>query len=232
MKAASLLEKVTKETVASRHSVRDYTTTPVSEENARELEEIINECNTQGNLHMQLVTEEPEAFGKSRLAHYGKFRNVRNYIGLVGLKAGGTEERLGYYGEIIVLRAQQMGLNTCWVGLTYSKSNSHIDIGEGEKLYAVISIGHGTTQGFHHKIKKPRQVASSWENAPEWFRRGVECALLAPTAVNQQKFRFEHLSEYKVRATTSWGFFSKMDLGIAKLHFEYGAMGHDFDWTE
>lgn len=230
MSTPTLLESITKETVALRHSVRSYTDTPLSPENARELEKIINECNTQSGLHMQLVTDEPDAFGKSITAHYGKFRNVRNYIGLAGPKDGGTEEQLGYYGEIVVLRAQQMRLSTCWVGLTFSKRNSRLDIGKGEKLYAVISIGHGVTQGAGHKIKRPCQVASPWDSAPKWFRRGVECALLAPTAVNQQKFHFEYLSENEVRATTSWGFFSKMDLGIAKLHFKIGADGHDFEW--
>lgn len=227
-----MLEGITKEIVESRHSVRSYTDEPISKDNKKELENLIRECNRQGDLRMQLVTDEPDAFGKSRMAHYGKFSNVRNYICLIGAKGGTTEQRLGYWGEIVVLRAQQMGLNTCWVGLTFSKKNSRFTINEGEKLYAVISIGHGATQGFGHKIKKPQQVATPWENTPEWFKHGVECALLAPTAINQQKFHFELQPDNKVRLTTSWGFFSKMDLGIAQLHFELGTRDYEFDWVE
>lgn len=231
MEANKLIEPITQEAVRSRHSVRSYTDEPISCEHIEWLNAIISGCNRQGGLHMQLVTEEPEAFGRSKMAHYGKFRNVRNYISLVCQKADDAEQRLGYYGEIIVLRAQQMGLNTCWVALTYSKKNTAFNISEGEKLYAVISIGHGATQGAEHKIKTPQQVASPWNSAPDWFRQGVECALLAPTAVNQQKFRFKLLPDGRVKATTAWGFFSRMDLGIAKLHFELGAGSHSFDWA-
>lgn len=217
--------------VELRHSVRSYADTPISEEHQTLLNGIISQCNEAANLHMQLIVNEPLAFGKSRLAHYGKFSGVRNYVCLVGPKNDGTEEQLGYYGELIVLKAQQMGLNTCWVGLTYSKKNVPCLIADGEKLYAVIAIGHGATQGTGHKVKSPQQVATSWASAPEWFKQGVKCALLAPTAVNQQKFHFQYISDNMVRATTSWGFYCKMDLGIAKLHFELGAEGHKVTWA-
>jgi hypothetical protein len=49
----------------------------------------------------------------SMMAHYGKFIGVKNYIALVGPKSSVQEERLGYYGEQIVLKAQKLGLNTC-----------------------------------------------------------------------------------------------------------------------
>jgi len=215
----------------ARHSVRRYTSEPISQEQKRQLDGIISECNRLGGLHIQLVTEEPEAFGRSRMAHYGRFGNVRNYVCLVCQKADDAEQRLGYYGEIIVLRAQQMGLNTCWVALTYSKKNTSFSVADGEKLYAVISIGHGAAQGASHKTKLPQQVAPQWSAAPDWFKRGVMCALLAPTAVNQQKFRFRLLPGDRVEAYTLWGFFSKMDLGIAKLHFELGADRRHFEWA-
>ncbi|MFG6390225.1 MAG: hypothetical protein K1V91_08680, partial [Muribaculum sp.] len=32
------------------------------------------------------------------------------------------------------------GLNTCWVGLCFSKKNTSIDIPDGNKLYALIDI--------------------------------------------------------------------------------------------
>lgn len=231
MKDNKLTEAITQEAIKSRHSVRSYTDEPISGEQKRQLAGIISECNRQGGLHMQLVIEEPQSFGRSRMAHYGKFRNVRNYICLVCKKADDAEQRLGFYGEIVVLLAQQMGLNTCWVALTYSKRNTSFSMADDERLYAVISIGHGATQGTEHKIKTPQQVASPWDGAPSWFRQGVECALLAPSALNQQKFRFKLLSDDKVEATTAWGFFSKMDLGIAKLHFELGTGSHSFDWA-
>jgi hypothetical protein len=50
-----------------------------------------------------------------------KFTGVQNYIALIGKKSSSLEEQAGYYGEQLVLTAQQLGLNTCWVAMTVSK---------------------------------------------------------------------------------------------------------------
>lgn len=44
---------------------------------------------------------------------------------------------------------------------------------------------------------------------PEWFENGVEMALLAPTAMNQQKFMIELNEDESVEFTDKGGFFSK-----------------------
>lgn len=213
------------EAVRVRHSVRQYTDQPIDNETIAVLQEKIQVLNAESGLHIQLVTNEPQAFD-SFMAHYGKFSGVRNYFALIG-SGDNLDEQCGYYGEQLVLLAQQLGLNTCWVGMTFKKVVKALDMRKGEKLAAVIALGYGQTQGVPHKSKTVSEVASWQGDMPDWFRRGVECALLAPTATNQQKFRFE-LAGNKVRVTTAWGFFAKMDLGIVKYHFEVGAgVGHD-----
>ena len=68
--------------------------------------------------HIQLVTDEPKAFD-GFMAHYGKFSGVKNYIALIGKKGPKLEETCGYYGgKGLVLLAQQLGLNSCWVAMT------------------------------------------------------------------------------------------------------------------
>ena len=67
-------------------------------------------------------------------------------------------------------------------------------------------------------------------DVPEWFKKCVEAALLAPTAVNQQKFFFS-LDNGRVSARAGMGFYSKIDLGIAKCHFELGAGKENFNWA-
>jgi hypothetical protein len=185
------------------------------------LNEHVEAYNVASGLSIRLVTNEPKAFGASLMARYGKFRNANNYFVMVGPK--GCDELIGYYGEKLVLDAQAMGLNTCWVCLTFKKSKLDFELGEGEKLYALISVGYGETQGATHKIKQPLQVCPNICESPEWVQRGVNCALLAPTAINQQQFRFKWLGERNVRAYTALGIYAKIDLGIAKLHFEIGA---------
>lgn len=85
------------------------------------------QCNRESGLHIQLVLDEPRGFG-GLPAHYGKFSGVKNYIALIGKKSPNLEEACGYYGEKIVLRAQQLGLNTCWVAMTYSKVKTAFQI--------------------------------------------------------------------------------------------------------
>ena len=216
------------EAMKARHSVRQYKNKPLEAETVKVLQEEIEKCNEESGLHIQLVTNEPRAFD-SFMAHYGKFRGVTNYIAMIG-KKGGREEACGYYGERLVLFAQQLGLNTCWVASTYSKIKTAFEIAQGEKLYIVIALGYGETQGVLHKSKEIQDVAKSEKQMPEWFVRGIEAALLAPTALNQQKFLFT-LKGTQVSAKAGKGFYTKIDLGIVKYHFEIGAGRDNFHWA-
>ena len=115
------------EAMERRHSVRSYEDRPLEPEVRAELTEFLDQCSRESGLHMQLVLAEPEAFG-GLMAHYGKFSGVKNYIALVGKKSAQLDELCGYFGEKVVLKAQQMGLNTCWVALTYKKVQEIVEI--------------------------------------------------------------------------------------------------------
>ena len=248
------------EAIKARHSVRAYKEQPMNKEIVKVLEDEIQSLNRrsseyhpsslgngrvateegaanhEGRLHIQLIQDEPKAF-LGTLAKYGRFRNVRNYLVMAGQKAEDLDERVGYYGEHLVLLAQTLGLNTSWVGLSYKKIPDTYVLDEGEVIKAYIAIGYGETQGRGHKIKTPEQVSNVTAITPPWFRRGVEAALLAPTAVNQQKFSFEYVgmnnNRHQVRAKKGFSLigYTQMDLGIAKCHFEIGAGRDNFDWV-
>ena len=215
--------------------MRAYKEQPLAAEVARALEEQIDLLNREGGLHIQLIQNEPKAF-QGTLAKYGKFRNVQSYLVMAGQKADDLDERVGYYGEHLVLLAQTLGLNTCWVGLSYSKVPGTYVLDEGEKIVCYIALGYGETQGAGHKIKTVEQVSNASEATPSWFRNGVEAALLAPTAVNQQRFSFEYVGEkngrHQVRAKRGFSLigYTQLDLGIAKYHFEVGAGKVEFEY--
>ena len=215
-------------TIYDRHSVRQYHNQPLREEVIHVLRSEIDACNQESGLHIQLVTNEPKAFD-SFMAHYGKFKGVTNYLALIGKKESSLEEKCGYYGEKLVLFAQELGLNTCWVAMTYSKIKTAFRVGKGEKLCVVIALGYGETQGLPHKSKSMEEVIQLDEPAPEWFQKGVEAALLAPTAMNQQKFLFR-LDKNRVSVKAGFGFYTKIDMGIVKYHFEIGAGKEHFQW--
>ena len=224
------------EAIAARHSVRAYKGQPLTAEVVKALKDKVAELNREGHLHMQLILNEPKAF-QGTLAKYGKFHGVNNYIVVAGQKADDLDERVGYYGEQLVLFAQTLDLNTCWVGLSYSKVPGTYHLDEGEKVACYIAIGYGETQGVGHKVKKVEQVSNASDTTPSWFKKGVEAALLAPTAVNQQKFSFEYVGmkdgHHQVRAKKGFSMigYTKTDLGIAKYHFEVGAGKENFEWV-
>ncbi len=248
------------EAIEARHSVRAYKDQPLTEEVVKVLNEKIAELNKLGRLHIQLILNEPKAF-QGTLAKYGKFSGVSNYLVMAGKKADDLNERVGYYGEQLVLLAQTLGLNTCWVGLSYSKVPGTYVLEEGEKIACYIALGYGETQGVGHKIKTVEQVSNASDVTPSWFKKGIEAALLAPTAVNQQKFSFElaerkngqsseshpsSLEDGRVATDESQangrplviakkGFsllgYTQLDLGIAKYHFEVGAGKENFEWA-
>lgn len=214
--------------IKNRHSVRQYKTQKIDADILETLQNEINACNKEGNLHIQLVSDEPKAFD-SFMAHYGKFSGVTNYIALVGKKGKDLDEKCGYYGEHLVLKAQQLGLNTCWVAMTYKKIPGTFKIDAGEKLTVVIALGYGKTQGTAHKSKSTDQVSNISAQTPQWMEAGVKAALLAPTAMNQQKFMLIY-EDGKVTAKSGVGFYTKVDLGIVKYHFEIGAGKDHFIW--
>ena len=221
--------------IEARHAVRSYTDEPLAPEVVEVLQKAIARVNEEANLNIQLVLDEPRAFAgfKARLV---SFTNVRNYLALVGPECRELDGIVGYYGEQLVLLAQSLGLNSCWVGGTYKMVNRAYNVDLGQKLTALVALGYGTTPGVPHRSKAPQEVAPGYDGAPGWFRRGVDAALLAPTALNQQKFSFaldgEEVDVPVVRASTKRGAFTQMDLGIAQCHFEIGAGNALYRWAE
>ncbi|MCI5745074.1 MAG: nitroreductase [Erysipelotrichaceae bacterium] len=205
------------ELMKKRHSVRQYLNEPIDNDKKEVLNKIIEDINLKQNTHIQIVYDEPTAFN-SFMAHYGKFENVTNYIALVGK----DEEKLGYYGEEIVLKAQEIGLNTCFVALSYNKNKakSKISILQNEKLFCVIAIGKGKNHGMPHHSKKREDVLQLVGEKPSWLDDAITACLLAPTALNQQKFIISCNNgdvDVKIKGV---GPYTTLDLGIVKFHLD------------
>lgn len=200
-----------------RHSVRQYEEKKIEEDKRAILNNFVDEINKENHLNIQICYDEPTAFN-TFMAHYGKFNGVSNYIALVAKK--GMDEVLGYQGERLVLKAQEIGLNTCWVALTYGKGKVKINKENDEKLYCVISLGYGKNQGAVHKTKSIDKVLEIIGEKPEYLDRGVKACLMAPTAINQQKFKIICNNGIVTIKKNGLGFYTDMDLGIIKCHFE------------
>lgn len=216
------------EAMKQRHSVRRYKEEPIEPEKIKQIQDAIDSINAETGLNIQLVTNEPNAF-TGAMASYGHFSGCSNYIAICS--KNGRSEEIGYYGEELVLLCQMLGLNTCWVALTFSKGKAKFNCNRGERLQIVISLGYGIHEGKPHKNKPLDELYTAEGEMSEWFKNAMDAVLLAPTAMNQQKFHFTLIDDNKVKAKALFGPYAKMDLGIAKYHFELGANGHEFEWV-
>lgn len=209
--------------IHARHAVRNYLDKPIEVDVVDKLRYEISRYNEEGKLHLQLITESPGAF-KSIIPAFGRFKGVKNYIALVMNKGKENYEVCGYYGAKIMIKAQQLGLNTCWVTSSYNKNGTTAAVAAGEKLIGVIAIGYGVTNGKSHRSKNLEAVCKPCDK--DWFINGVKTALLAPTGLNKQNFMIEingNDSAVSFRATDDKPM-TQIDLGIVKYHFEVGAM--------
>lgn len=220
------------EAIKTRHSVRKYTDKPIESAKAATLRAEIEKANAESGLNIQLVLEEPKCFS-SGIWKYGQFSGVKDYFVMAGPKGKEAEEKIGYFGEKLVILAQTLGLNSCWVGLTYKKIPGTYTLRDGDIVHCVVSLGYGISPGVQHPQKPAEQFFEAEGLPPKWFQDGMEAALLAPTAVNQQKFKFILHDGNKVEARTSFSMagYTNIDLGIVKYHFEVGAGKDSFEWA-
>ena len=213
------------EAIRQRHSVRNYKPQRIEEDIVQKIREMIDEINRESGLHLQFIVEAGKTYNKL-LNRTSGLDSAPSVIACVGSESiDDLDEKVGYYGEKLVLFAQTLGLNTCWAGI-FSRKKIPVEIGPGEKLVISIAIGYGENAGRPHTSKSADQLSESAKDEPDWFTKGVEMAILAPTAMNQQKFVIKLNEDDSVTFIDKGGFFSKVDLGIVKYHFEIGSARH------
>lgn len=205
------------ELMRHRHSIRSYLDKEVTSDVQDVLNAYIERLNKRFDTNIQIFYNDPAFFDNSTKA-YGNFSNCKNIIALVGK----DEFQLGYVGELLVLKAEELGLNTCFVGLTYKKSqvSKRIKIGPKEKLYCSIALGYGANRGAQHVNKDISTLVSLEGEKPNNYDEVVEAALLAPTAINQQKFKVVFKDNSVSVIKRGIGFYIDMDLGIVQSHVD------------
>lgn len=187
----------------------------------------------ESGLDIQLAGDNPEVFNV--IARFGLIRGCRTHVAFVvdGGKARcmAADEAIGYWGQKIVLAAQDMGFNTCWCALC-SRKKSRAVVAPGKKIRLIIAVGHGKTQGFPRKTKSVETLSSvECAKAPAWFAAAMEAAQLAPTAMNNQNFKITLLSDGKtVRIDAPQSGLNVIDEGIVRCNFEIAANEAGADW--
>ena len=227
--------------IKKRCSRRKYTNRPIDSKYVQQLEDSIALYNKESGLNIKLVIGSgAELFSGFRKSS-GLFVGVQNYIAMIGSKTLlNRMEKVGRFGEKIILEATAMGLSTCWVGTSYDK-NAAKELCEGnEELDCVIAVGYSDEKhslkermmeyGTHRQNKSKEALIEAEEHVPEWFKQGMDAVYLAPTARNLRPFVFEYKDGQVTASTTVPTETAMIDLGIAKLHFELGARVGSWDY--
>lgn len=206
-----------KDAITARHSVRSYESKPIPADMRREIEKTVARSNERSGLNIQVIWDCPEVFE-------GKIKGAENCIALIGKKSSDLDENIGYFGAEIMLVLQTLGLNSVWVAMSFNKKEAlrRCALKDGEILLNALAFGYGATQGRSRKSKPADKISECKGEAPQWFKDGVEATLLAPTAINQQKFLIRYDGK-DVTFKAKLGPYSKVDLGIVKYFFEIGS---------
>ena len=133
----------------ARHSVRAYQDKPIPLATAALLKGRLERLNSQYDLNMQYISP-AEGIYDGMASKINGWKGVPAYVAVVGKKRDGLDEICGYAGELFVLYAQTIGMNTCWAGI-YKKKCVTAKVADDEKLVITIAVGYGENNG------KPRK---------------------------------------------------------------------------
>jgi len=218
--------------IEHRYSCRTYLDQPIAEETRRRLEAFMSSTLTGPfgvpiRLQLLAATEEDRAALRG-LGTYGFIHGATGFI--VGAVRDGLRhlEDFGYCMEQAVLVATDLGLGTCWLGGTFSRSAfaARATLREGEQMPAVTAVGYisdrrrlmervirrgaGSDRRYpwSHLFFRERfgQPVSAEEAGP--YAVPLEMVRLAPSASNKQPWRI-------VREGSGWHFYLQRTPGYS-----------------
>ena len=130
-----------KSAIMERISRRKFELDPVDGAVLEQLEAAVWECNRAAGLNIKIKLDDGEAFSGSRSK--GMFSGACNYFAMICKKDDPDgDEKIGYYGESLILLATRLGLGTCWVGGTYDPELCHVEVADDEVMRLVIVFGY------------------------------------------------------------------------------------------
>ncbi len=225
--------------IGERHSRRKYREKSVENKKAEKLSELTGKINSNiKSVRIEFFNQKNENIFKGIIGAYGKISGAPAYAVFIGDHDDEhVNEKLGYAGELFILEATALGLNTCWVSGMFNPTTAagEVELSSSEKIMAVTPIGYAeetkaiseklmSAFAGSHKRKYLEQICIDHVNQkwPVTIKSGLNAARLAPSAVNRQPWRFKikegSLAILTVKAKPAW----RLDCGIAMAHLELG----------
>lgn len=134
--------------IRARYSCRSYEERPIAEEVRRQLASFaaartVGPLGSQARFALIAATEEDRKALRG-LGTYGLIRGATGFLIGATRDEGYALEDFGYLMEEIVLFATGLGLGTCWLGGTFTRSRfaEKINLDQGESVPSVVSVGY------------------------------------------------------------------------------------------
>lgn len=230
------------ESEKERVSRRVYIDRKLENNDINTIKEFLKELNEESKFNFQLV-EDCSKFFKGFSASYGMIKGLNSCVALVGNKnIDNYKQKIGYYGEMLVLEATSMNLGTCWIGGTYDKKEceKYINLKEDEELVCVIAIGYvlenkTLKEKFISRFNKSKKtfddiLLESDTKPPAWVISGINSVMIAPSAVNRKPVGYSYKDNIIKAYITKENYgFEEVDLGISVLHFQIGAKSNGYN---
>lgn len=205
----------------ARHSVRVYSGQKISNDVRESIIGEVDVLKGLSGLDIVICFDDSGPF-EGLIPKLSGFRGVHNYLLLAGRE--NLEERVGYFGERLLLHLLSLGLKTCWVGGSFSRKKAQAKVKKGEKIYAALAFGLSEKIGEPHK-SKPRERLVSFVPSSILEERAALAVSLSPSALNHQDFRLEKENCALIIKRQGKSSFSRIDQGIAAYDVEFATNG-------
>jgi len=242
------------EIIKKRRSVRSFDSRPIPDEQLIVINKILDtyKKGVFGNsVKFHFVEKDLVEKNKVKLGTYGFISGAKYFIiGEVENKPKAFED-FGYLFEKVILHLTDLGLGTCWLGGTFSRSAFALagNTEKGMLIPCVTPVGYAAEKQsikerlirygaksnhrkafggifFDNDVNSPLN-----ENKAGGFYNALEMVRLAPSASNRQPWRIIKTNngfDFYLKRTSGYNTLfkeidlQKVDMGIAMAHFELG----------
>lgn len=236
----------------TRRSWRSYDESPIAAEDLEALKELAESFRPYDDARCVVVADAPADLFRGIVGSYGAPTGAPHALMMLARDTERCQQHAGYTGEALVLEAGARGVDTCWIGGNFDREKAaalHV-LEDDEHVVCVSPLGtrvtpETMTDQLMHTFarsdtrKRIGEIAPGIDDRwPAWARVAVECARLAPSALNRQPWLFSmHDGELVLRVAKGRErpeIRRALDCGIAMLHAQLGALqtGEAAQWHE
>lgn len=249
--------------IKERKSTRTYDGRALTDGDLKKFESYLDEVNNEIEIKARFKIVSNLGTGKDetkKLGTYGFIQGANSYVVGIMDKDDNDAFEFGNVFEKIVLFATDMGIQTCWLGGTFSKENFKELSGlkDNEFIPIISPIGYkkdkkrvfetamratvgadkrkAWSELFFHKNLQPLTEDEAGE-----YKIPLEMVRLGPSASNKQPWRIIkddskfHFFLYRTKGYGVIGYDLQLnDMGIAKCHFDLALneLGIKGSWQE